>query len=219
METHLNSNVSSVSDIFCFLVPRSPAAKAIVVRTAVDAPQHVLFDDCAELLKFFSEISFDSVKGRSGAAFCLALRRSSVGGLKTKHRGFTFGRNPSLVDIKCEQGTSKLISNQHFCIYDGLDGHLRCTDLSTNGTKVDGRLLQRESEAGTTRKIASNTSIRIESNDPQLVIEFVVVVPLLAAHLDHASKRVSRDNVHYSNAEVTGQSMLVTTIYCTDIMK
>lgn len=218
-EIHLSSTISNVSDVFCFLVPNSPAANAIVARTAIDAPQHVLFNDCPEFFRFFSEISLESCEGNNGAAFCLALRRSSEGGLKSKHRGFIFGRNPSLVDITCEQGTSKLISNQHFCIYDGRDGHLRCTDSSTNGTKVDGQLLQRESEAGTTRKIASNTSICIESNDSQLAIEFNVVVPRSAAHLDHASRRVSRDDMHYIDAEVIGQSVLVITISWTDISK
>lgn len=155
------------SDIICILFPTSPPAYEAVKLTAKAAPQHILQNHAISQIDEESEDiplednktrsdrspdsdientqRHDARKGEDGSdgiesARDIALRFSSQ--VHNICLGFTFGRNPRTCDVLLSGDNNKQVSNKHFRIYFNSNGSLMLEDTSTNGTIVDGTLLQ-----------------------------------------------------------------------------
>lgn len=155
------------SDVICILLPTSRPAHDAVKLTAEAAPQHIkqnhemsqvedhgndaisedskTRDDRSQDSDIENEQVLTSGRGRDasdgvGTARDIALRFSSK--VHSLCLGFVFGRNPKSCDLLLCDNDNKQVSNKHFRIYINSHGVLMLEDTSTNGTMVDGTLLQ-----------------------------------------------------------------------------
>ncbi len=151
------------ADVLCILHPSSPAAYQAVKLVAATAPQHILQNDGMphtlrggddSLLEESNGpqavskpggeiIDLDRTQecsGTSGPTLEIALRLSS--NLKDPCLGFTFGRLTKRCDLVISESNMNPISGMHFRIFINQHGVPMIEDTSTNGTLVEGKLLQ-----------------------------------------------------------------------------
>ncbi|RPA89895.1 kinase-like protein [Choiromyces venosus 120613-1] len=142
-----------LAGVLCLLHPSSPAAYAIVEKTALRNPGIVLRIPTAQVGRQPTtpepsqhEDGEDGEEQNTqlapnqqndeGTALDIALRLSP--GPKDPELGFVFGRNPARCDVVLsEANKSRRVSNMHFRIYQNAQGVLMLHDSSTNGTWVD----------------------------------------------------------------------------------
>lgn len=160
-------NDQDESDIICVLYPTSLPAHEAVKLTAEAAPQHIYQNHgMSHIVEEDNNVNYEEMATRSDqsadsdvensqlpnpakgkddsggldAARDIALRFSSK--VHNLCLGFVFGRNPKVCDLLLCGVDNKQVSNKHFRIFVNSNGVLMLEDTSTNGTIVDGILLQ-----------------------------------------------------------------------------
>ncbi|KAF2400375.1 Pkinase-domain-containing protein [Trichodelitschia bisporula] len=173
-----------ISNIMVILHPCSPAAYRVVMTTAQHSPQHVhpnqglvTFADSGDE----EQDTFIVKKELLSDVEDIALRFSSIP--IAPGSGFCFGRNPRTCDIVLDNDSTKRISNLHFRIYVTNTGVVMLTDVSTNGTVVDEKLLKGKVNGAevplrlSTRMLNHGSIIQIPSPQPEESIKFIVRIP------------------------------------------
>lgn len=201
-------------DVLCILRPSSPAAYQAVKLVASTTPQHILQNEgISEIFKCgdqslpeegrtpqaLSESGSligdldaatqprETFKG-SGPTLDIALRLSSK--VKDPCLGFTFGRLSQRCDLLIMEGKNQPISGMHFRIFVKENSVPMLEDTSTNGTAVDGKLLQASGKApGTEKRRMLTTGCRIEvmcdkSGTNETMMRFIVDIPKRPRFLD-----------------------------------
>ena len=139
------------ADIIAILHPASPAAHVAVNLTAESSPQHILQNSSqTHIPGDDDDIDLEPTSMSKDNAQDIALRFSS----RVNHfnMGFVFGRNVQSSDVLLVRqerkevaalygGKNHSISNKHFRIFVNKNGMLMLEDTSTNGTIVDGVVL------------------------------------------------------------------------------
>lgn len=192
-------------DVLCILRPSSPAAYQAVKLVASTSPQHILQNEgMSEIFKCGDQSLLEegrtpqalsesgsligdldvatqpreTFKG-SGPTLDIALRLSSK--MKDPCLGFTFGRLSQRCDLIIMKGANQPISGMHFRIFVKENSVPMLEDTSTNGTYVDGILLQ-ASGPGTEKRRMLMTGGRIEvlcdkTDTNETIMRFIVDIP------------------------------------------
>lgn len=192
-------------DVLCILRPSSPAAYQAVKLVASTTPQHILQNEgMSEIFKCGDQSLLEegrtpqarsesasltgdldvatppreTFKG-SGPTLDIALRLSSK--LKDPCLGFTFGRLSQRCDLVIMEGKNYKISGMHFRIFVKENSVPMLEDTSTNGTLVDGKLLQASVKGpGSEKRRMLTTGCRIEvlcENSATDMMRFIVEIP------------------------------------------
>lgn len=194
-------------DVICILRPCTPAAYHAVKFVASTTPQHILQNEgMSEIFKCGDESLLEegrspqarsesgSLPGNedvatppretfkgSGPTLDIALRLSSK--LKDPCLGFTFGRLPQKNDLVIVNESNVRISAMHFRIFVKENSVPMLEDTSTNGTLVDGKLLQGKGAKSVSEKRRMlTTGCRIEafcdtSTSNEYMMRFIVEIP------------------------------------------
>ena len=195
------NDLSDTDDVICILTPASEPARKIVALAAKSSPlfilQNDLFldtlegdeDDVMQVdIAPSSEHEPITTAKAPGSTVGLAdlLSENLDLALRTSARvrdptlGFVFGREPSKSDIVLKAGLDDIrISGMHFRIYLNSNGILMVQDTSTNGTIVDGTLLQKPNAQ---RMLDHGTSIEVvvgsvKKTREMIKAKFIVKLP------------------------------------------
>ncbi|KAF2147691.1 kinase-like protein [Myriangium duriaei CBS 260.36] len=175
--------MADAADVICRLHPSSPAAFAVVERTAAHRPQHVLQSAARNGDEINDDTNLPDEQGtfilpENGAqpSFDLVLRFSSA--TTNPGLGFLFGRNPNNCDFILDTDSVKRVSNVHFRIYINESGVLMLQDVSTNGTLVDKKLLRgKGNPMPQTRMLGTGSVIQLLAQKSEENYTFIVMIP------------------------------------------
>ncbi|KAL7950610.1 hypothetical protein V8C42DRAFT_307030 [Trichoderma barbatum] len=154
-----------ISDIVCVLYPHSECARHEVQQLARIGSPYIIGKDEADGVEPDYDLEDHASRFESDPTshgnYAILLRLSSQ--VKNPAAGFVFGRNNARCDVVFVNDPLRRISNIHFRIYVNEYGTVMIEDKSTNGTFLDGSLLnaqpKEDGKEPTTRWTLSSGSI------------------------------------------------------------
>lgn len=169
-----------MADVICVLVPLSDAACQEFERLAAqDCPYIAGRDDTNSVdIDYGPDDSADFSSHRHRGDYTLVLRLGDQ--VKDPQRGgFLFGRAAQHCDVVFHNDPYRRVSKVHFRIFLNQHGVLMVEDMSTNGTIVDGMLLNKDKKRTdhTMWMLQTGTKVKVVMHLPSFDNEFLVRVP------------------------------------------